>query len=274
MENLLEEFVVSKWHCEDPRLPSNADMQRIPPDAAFLNDVAIHNVLQPIMMGFDDKGEPGGAGEWFLVFGRKRLMAVRQLYKEERTDGYIWVREAVVDPDNAHYLSMIENAQRSKNPISDYADIKHILTTDPSASYKSIAQAVGVPASYVKNLDQMYAKVPDWALKGALDDKIAESVLKELSRASKDQQKKAKEYYDEKENLPMSVLDGLKRLQKNEFSAQFAGSLVGNSVVTSASRVFIPRQEVQDVLDILGDSSIPTSKRLAAAVSQLQEVLK
>jgi hypothetical protein len=143
---------------------------------------------------------------------------------------------------------MIENAQRSKNPISDYNDIQAILRAGAEVSYKSIAAEVGVPITYVKTLDETYGRVPQWAMEGALADQIAETVIKEVGKLSKELQGEAKKYFKEKKALPMSYIDELKRFKREEFSVSFSQA---PGIVFNTGRDFIPATELQQVKDML-----------------------
>lgn len=249
----LDKYPFELWHCDDERLPTNKEMDRIAPDQDFLKTVVGNGILQPPMMCCNEHEG------WFIAFGRKRLMAVRSLYNDNLCDGYLYIRVGVgISKEEAHYLSIIENAQRSGNPLSDFAAIKAIMVDDNTATYKSIAGVIGKPVTYVKGTAEKYALVPDWAIKAALDDKIATSVLEALGSAPKDHQKKAQTYFNENKKLPMSVLSDMRRIQKTEFAVEFAM----NTSQSSMKRPVVARKEVEEMLAYATDDRIPTKSRL------------
>lgn len=261
--NVLDTFEVEQWHCYDERLPKTKDLNRIPPDQNFIDEILEHGLLQPIMMGYNEKEG------WFLVFGRKRLMAIRSNNDLERSNGIVLVRVANITKMHGHVLSMVENAQRSKNPISDYHDIQAILRKDRKATYKSIAEQVGVPVTYVKTLDQTFGRVPAWALKGALADKISESVIKEVGKLPIALQKEAEEFFNDKGTLPMSRIDEMKRFKREEFSAKFEQAPGMNAFATvSSGRDFIPAEELDEVKKLL------EAKNYKAALASLNLILE
>lgn len=262
------EGIQELWHCNDNRLPLNSEITRIPPDSQFIQSVRENGVIQDPAVGYNDQDG------WFLICGRKRLLTVRLLVEEGTSSGDMYFKVFYgVTKEEAHYLSIIENGQRSDNAISDYYAIRAIFEADNTVSYKSIAKTVGKPVTYISNLDEVYGKAPKWALEAAMDDKIADSVLKELAKSPVEYQKKAKEYFNEhkdgKNPLPKRILQNMRRLQKQEFAVGFAQV----SPAFTMKRPLIPRREVEMLAAIANDGGVPTSKRLSAIKDELERLL-
>lgn len=247
MTDMLNTYNVEMFFCHDDRLPENGSdgMVRQPPTAEFLDDVAIHGILQPICWGYNTKEKWQG-----IIFGRKRLMAVRKLYDDGRHSGNIPVRVIdEVDPWDVPVISMVENAHRTKNELGAYKDIQDILLRDNTQTFDTIARMIGMPTKYVKDIDRKYCRIPKWALKAALDDKITTAVALEVGRLGEKQKMEALASFQAKEKLPMSAVDDLKRAKK-AFQATIMSSMFPAMPIAQPKREYIPRHEIERLLNI------------------------
>jgi ParB/RepB/Spo0J family partition protein len=222
------------WANDDPRFPADEQMMRVPPEKQFLESVRKHGIIQPICMGLLP------TGEWVMAFGRKRLMAARQVGVDVR------VQWAEMDEDEVNVLCLVENAQRAGNPISDYVAIKTLLFKN--RTYKEIAEMIGKPITYVKTADKTYANVPQWSITAALEGKMALTVVESIGKLSKSQQEEAHQIFQTKGALAASAIDQMKRFQVQAFSIQMAQPIAG---AVQQKKPFVSRNEVQKAYDLL-----------------------
>ena len=177
------------WALNDNRLPANTDIKRTPPDDAFMESIK-EIQLEPIGIGQNN------ADGYFLMFGRKRLLALRDLYERGMVKNEVDVRifYDISKGDAARY-ALIENAQRSDNPISDAIAIDDILKSDPNATYKTIAESIGKSVTYIKKTYEKYGGCPKWTLVAILDGKMAISTAFALGKLGKDTQVELKKQF-------------------------------------------------------------------------------
>jgi ParB-like chromosome segregation protein Spo0J len=176
----MSEYNIEVWKCNDMRLPFNEDMHREMPDPGFIASIANVGQLNPIIMARNAQVD---GIQFDLVAGRARLMAIRALAQQGSGDGDIFVR--VIDglsPDDQAAITLIENAQRSINPVADFMALKSLLLK--GATYAEIAKKIGMSVSYVKKLDQDFATVPDWALEGIQHGAMTANTAKALGNLS------------------------------------------------------------------------------------------
>ena len=133
--------------------------------------------------------------------------------------------------------------------------VKRMLLHD-SMNHADIAKSIGMPVTYVKNLDQNFARVPDWALNAILNDKMVPSVAKELGKLSDKLQEECRVEMSQskKGKLTMDMVKEKHRLVQNEATAQ-AMSFSGPQ---SNLRRFFTRSEVEELLSMFG--KVPASK--------------
>ena len=177
------------WALDDDRLPESKDVKRTPPDDAFMESIK-EVQLEPVGIGYNK------TDGYFLMFGRMRLLALRDLFERGEVKNEIDVRifNNISDGDAARY-ALIENAQRSDNPISDAIAIDNILKSDPSATYKTIAESIGKPVTYVKKTYEKYGKCLEWTLTAILEGKMAISTAFALGKLGKDTQEQLKKQF-------------------------------------------------------------------------------
>jgi hypothetical protein len=242
------------WGVYDNRLPDNVQITRTPPDDAFLE--SINEVqLQPIGIGIvDDQIQ--------LLFGRKRLLALRMLSEKQEVERSIRVNIFYgLSSSDSYIISLLENNQRSSNEISDYESVRYFL--HEGLNYKEIAKATGMTVGTIKALDRKWADVPQWAVQGCLDGKIAPSTAIEVGRVGTDVQKTLKKEYNKEGKLSGTRVKEEKRFIQQEQLATMSDSLGLNVTV----RDFYSRAELKDVLKIV------KSQSKAKAVEYIQSLL-
>jgi ParB-like chromosome segregation protein Spo0J len=227
------------WESDDARLPADDEIKRVPPDKTFINTLAEQGQLQAIGICHtpDDK--------WVLAFGRKRLLAIRSLKGEGKPAGKVLVRifEGFSE-GQANILGLVENAQRNGNEISDAIAVEGLLKMklekgQPAQTYQSIAKLIGKSKSYVKKLDEDYAKVPEWAKNATLDGKIAPSVIKKLGDMPVSVQKACKETFKKVGKLTLENMHEQRQVIRAEATAQ----VFSNDTMTS-QRQFYSREDL------------------------------
>ena len=231
------------WDCDDARLPLSKDISRTAPDLEFIGTM-IEGQWQPIMVRHDSNLD-----QWYLSFGRKRLLACRAIKSVGSGPGRVWVRIEEGTAQDAAKDTLIENAQRSANEIGDYLAIKHILLTDAKATYKTIADSIGKLPGYVKHLDTVYARVPGWALDAVMDGTIANTVAVKVGTFAPSEQKKCKAILNDTKKLSMNTAMELRRFVQKEQVASMALAL-GLNVVSKSDR-FFNVDDLQPILTML-----------------------
>jgi ParB family transcriptional regulator, chromosome partitioning protein len=101
-----------------------------------------NGLLQPLLV----RPGPGGAGDWELVAGERRLRAVSLLGWAEVP---VWVRE--VDDQTLLVLALVENLQREALGALEEAEGYRVLSESFGLTQGEIAQAVGKDRSTVAN---------------------------------------------------------------------------------------------------------------------------
>ena len=202
------------WALNDDRLPASTDIKRTPPDDAFMESIK-EIQLEPIGIGQNN------ADEYFLMFGRKRLLALRDLYKRGMVENEVDVRifYDISKGDAARY-ALIENAQRSDNPISDAIAIDDILKSDPNATYKTIAESIGKSVTYIKKTYEKYGGCPKWTLVAILDGKMAISTAFALGKRGKDTQAELKKQFKKTGKLTGADVNAARRVAQTASYAQ------------------------------------------------------
>jgi hypothetical protein len=227
------------WDCDDDRLPKNSDINRQKPDKGFVDTMAIRQ-LNPIIVRMDN------FGAFHLEAGRRRLLAVRQLKEDGRSSGNIDVRILKGDEEDGGWITLVENAQSSANPVSDYQAVKKFLLA--GKNYKTIAELIGTSITYVKKLDTDFARVPDWALVAIQQGNMVVNVAKEVGKLSTPVQAECKIEMEQspKKKLTMDMVMAHHRLTQAEATAvtmSFSGP--GNP-----RRIFT-RDDLMEIREIL-----------------------
>ena len=249
------------WDCDDPRLPLTKDIHRTNPDMEFVATMR-EGQWQPIMVRHDSNME-----QWYMSFGRKRLLACRILKEDSITSGKVWVRIEEGTAQDAARDTLIENAQRSSNEIGDYLAIRHILMTDATATYESIGKSIGKVKGYVKHLDETYARVPGWALDATLAGDIKSySVTVAIGKLNKEQQATCKTELETNKKLPLKFIQDLNRFVKTQAAAAMFNTIKDQGNIP-VGREFFNRNDMQALYTLM------TNKKYNEALSLLDEYL-
>ncbi|MDP2362184.1 MAG: hypothetical protein Q8M94_00290, partial [Ignavibacteria bacterium] len=160
-------------------------------------------------------------------------------------------------------FSLIENAQRSANGISDFMAIKDILSQDKSATYKSIAQAICKSESYIKTIDRKYAKVPHWALNATMAGDIAETTALLIGTFGKEEQKQCHDILKKDNKLSHESAQQIRRFIQKETMASFAPGLGFNE---PQGQEFYPRCDVETISQMLEAKKYPELRKFVATL--------
>ena len=257
----LEEYIVEGWKLDDERLPVNEKIVRVPPTTDFVASMRTYKQLYPILMCHNEQDG------WFLGFGSKRLLALRILNKEDPIKfEKVWVRIAEgVTREEGRIFSMIENAQRSENAINAFEVIQYILKTDKNATYKSIAEKIHMPVTYVKTIALKYGKIPDWTLRAALDGKIVEATAIKIGSFAKGTQVECKKEFEASGKLSLKVAQDKKRVIQKNIVAKMSPAM-GFMAPTNKRQPFYP-VKVLDELKVLLEA-----KKYKQAVVMLEDL--
>jgi ParB/RepB/Spo0J family partition protein len=249
----ISKLVVEIWDCDDIRLPLSGELTRTPPDMAFIQSMIDPGQLEPILVCLD-------AANYFLAFGRRRLLAARYIKANNLGTGEILVRVVEADQNNVMLFGLIENAQRNANGISDYVAIKTILERDKTATYKSIAKAICKTEAYVKTIDKKYARVPDWALEATLQGKIAETTAILVGSFRPAEQKQCRNMLKEKDKLSHEEAQSIRRFVQKEAVASIMPSL-GLTPATPTKQAFFPRNNIEKIAELLEAKKYPELRK-------------
>jgi ParB/RepB/Spo0J family partition protein len=253
------QFIDETWDCNDERLPKG-DIQRTVPDKGFLDSIA-QGQLSPIIVRKDTEGK------YHLEAGRRRLLAVRMLKEDARGSGFIAVRIFEGSETDGAWVTLVENAQRSANPVSDYQTVKKLLFK--GQTYADIAKSIGESITYVKTLDQNFAHVPDWALVAILNEQMAVPTAKELGRLSDNLQEKLRGAMEQspKHKLTMDMVKAEHRIVQEQATMQ----TMSFSGPTDNLRKIFNRSELEAIKAIL-DMNDP-EQGVVRAKAYLQDLL-
>ena len=239
-------FNYENWHPNDDRLP--VEVNRAIPDFEFVKTVVEFGVTTPILMGFNQ------TEGWFLVDGRKRLLASRILLDNGK-DITVPVRVVEMTKEQGYYLTLIQNGQSSDNPMADYAAIQNILAVDKSSSINTIAKAIGKSSSEVKRIVDDYSGMPQWTIDAVLVNKIAEGIAIKVSRMKSPNDKKtAFDIFAKTQKLTGQDIDGIRRVKIQAQGQQFA--IINQGVASIDEPVMLMKSDVIDYLNALDTGNI------------------
>jgi len=257
----LNDFVVDVWDCIDPRLPKTEDIMREPPESSFVMNIVEHGQLQPIMMCHND------TDGWFLAFGRRRLLAIRQAFENQLHDGKVYVRIGEgLSKNDGNTFALVENAQRSGNPISDYLAIREMLFSKEFKSYEEIAKVLNVSKAYVKQADEKYAHVPQWALEAVIEGIVAQGVAIQIGKLSTPKQKEAKALLKKDGKITGGTIANMRRVILQDTTSKVT-VMAGFDTASNGKRQFFNRDELIEIQELLAGG------KTAAAKKALKELL-
>jgi ParB/RepB/Spo0J family partition protein len=255
----MDNMNVEVWSCTDQRLPATAFLNRQMPDAGFIHSIEEVGQLNPIIVNHINDST------YHLIAGRARLMAIREI-AARGGDGDVYVRIVEDLHENTEAaITMIENAQRSVNPVADYIAARVLLLQ--GLTYKQIGEQIGTSLSYVKKLDQDFAGMPQWALRAIIDENMTVNTAKALNKLS---DKAKEECHQEmlespKKKLTMTMVQAKHRLIQQDAAAQIT-SLPG---MNDLRRVFT-RDEMQQVFDLLNNNPAEALAYVAGLLAETE----
>ena len=256
----ISKYPIENWDCYDERLPQSKDFLRSPAEPEFVATIRDWSQLVPVLMGFNDQEG------WFLCDGAKRILAIREI--RENTEGVApesWTVkvQAVlgITSNDGDIISMLINAQRSDNPIHMFAVIKHILETDKSANYKSIAETIHRPVAYVKQTFMKFGNIPDWTLAAVLDGKIATTTALAVGSFAKGVQAQCKEEFEEKGKLSLKDAANKRKVVQAGMVAKMAPGL-GMTKQDANVKPFFPRKVLIDMQTLLDAGQVDQVKKM------------
>lgn len=231
------------WGVYDERLPKNEDLMREPPDEEFIKWMNVVQ-LEPIGMGeHDTQG-------FFIIFGRKRLKALRILSERQEVERLIDVCIFEhISYEDADILILLENNHRSSNELADYQILYQYLTSDPNPNYSVIGKKLGMTAGTVRALDNKWAPVPQWAIEAVLVGNMSKTTAVDVGKIKdKKTQKKLKKILDEEGTLPGSKVKEQKRAIQSDMLVEMDAKLFGGKTKV---KEFFPRSDLENILKLL-----------------------
>lgn len=228
--------VIDYWKPFDERLPKKVD--REPPTNAFIESIRDIQ-LQPIGVGWNEKEG------YFLMYGRKRLLAVRTLAENpEYKDIKIRVElfKGITKADALQY-TVIENQHRSGNELTDYLSIKKMLRTPTLGTYDLIAEQLGLSVSIIRAIDQKYSNIPEWAIKAAVKGSIALGTAKKIGALKPDTQEKVHEEFKKNGEL---TFNQVAQTQKAVYTNIMPELLEEKPIFTKIENLVLLRKHIKE----------------------------
>jgi len=235
--------VLEYWDCQDTQFPSNKELMSTPPTESML--LSLQEIqLQPV--GVIKKGK-----DFFFVWGRRRLAAIRQLQAEEKHSGQVEVLVmSGIDPSEVGRLALIENSVRSNNDVNTYSILHDMMRTqmkaggDLSQVYKDTAKTTGLTVGEIKAIEKKWCKVPVWSVNAVLRGEIAPSTAKAIGKLSDTLQKECKEELKVNKALSTSAVESKRRFVQTQVYSKMQTNLGLN---IPAARDFFSRKEVEEI---------------------------
>lgn len=215
------------------------------PSQAFLDSIQRFGVLEPVILvnvGWDT---------YVIADGRRRMLAVNQL-------GMSQIPALVFDSD-VSVLTLVANAQRSPNPLSEYDAICKLL--DRGYSEKEIVQATGLAPGTVKKrmkLGKLTPVLTEAYRSGLVSNTVAEAI----SGLPSGQQAILEETLAAKGRLSAPDVKEAKLKRRDAATQLPMFEITEDEVVASA------RQHLESALSLLGGK-----ESLAALAAEVETVL-
>lgn len=204
---------IELWDPWDKRLPEA--VVREAPSLAFIEGMAED---QWSAIGVGHNREEG----WFLMYGRKRLLAKRAIaadpekYTIEQSAIKVEIFEGITKAE-ALKATVIENAHRSNNEVTTWQAIKEKMKEKDFASYEKVAEFFGLTIGQVKSYENKWHKVPDWAVQGVVDGGMSVSTARMIGHSPMSVQKELKKSYKKDEGLTMAQVQETKHVTMKDF---------------------------------------------------------
>jgi ParB-like chromosome segregation protein Spo0J len=239
--------VLEFWDCQDKRFPSDKELQSTPPTESML--LSLQEIqLQPV--GVIKKGK-----DFYFVWGRRRLAAIRQLQAEEKHGGVVEVLVMQgIDPSEVGRLALLENSVRSSNEVNTYSILYEMIKAqlksggDLGQIYKDTAKETGMTIGEIKAIEKKWHKVPTWSVNAVLRGEIAPSTAKAIGKLSDTLQKECKEELKTNGALSTATVEAKRRFVQTQVYSSMQASLGMN---IPATRDFFSRKEVEEILRLL-----------------------
>jgi len=117
------------------------------PTQEFVQNILENGQREPIRVSYSYRSG------YFVVAGRRRIMAIRKLNEEFPDDERFKTVMAVVSEESDDAVvaaSAASNNMRSENPLSDLEAIKYFQEKNPSIDDKALARILGIPLQTLK----------------------------------------------------------------------------------------------------------------------------
>lgn len=222
-----------------------------PPTPEFMADFC-SRPCYPVLLGKNEHG-------WRVIDGWRRIRSV-QIGKEKglcKGDIDFILFEGLTDTEMDE-RAYVANQHRSANEIRDVLLLKELL--GKGKDYKTVAQALHVPVSTVKNLDARWANVPQAIVNGAMAGKISPGTAVEVGKIkSGDTVKMLIAQYKKEGKLTASMVQDTRLFVKQEVRALMQPKLPPLAV----KREHFSRAELEPI------AALPVKEARAALVKLL-----
>ena len=134
--------------------------QTVPEDgiAELAEDIARNGLLQPILV------RPKEDSRYQLVFGQRRLLAVRRLIERQRWTGGIRAQVRVMDDREVFLAAVSENtARESVDPVEESKALARALKGIDGLTQQDLAETMGVSKGQISNRLRLL-RLPDKVL--------------------------------------------------------------------------------------------------------------
>jgi ParB/RepB/Spo0J family partition protein len=190
------------------QLPPNEELMSPFPQREFIEDIASRGVLVPIQV------TKVGPGKFYVIAGRRRIKAVRQLGKlDPGNSKWNTIQALIVDaPDEAAILAAsAENNRRSDNVLSDLQALNYLQSKDPNMSIANLAKFSGMSQGTVKSRLKL-KKLDPILMQGLCDGRLSPASAEECVKLQ-DKQGEAVALFLKEGNLSLEDVRDLQRVR-------------------------------------------------------------
>lgn len=217
---------------DDPILPETFT-DALPPDNDLVNSIITHGMVQPIIIAeYSD-------GTRKLKAGRRRVWASREAFKLlmefDKADiaGRVKHMPAMVYPDADHisaaFWTLLDNYQRSDNPLAELDAIREIIRENhlqSNGGYQALAHAIGADKNYVKRLLNTWGKMPEPIIESIRDGRTAIGVATSITKLKEEQQRELVRSLEKNKTITGADVKAVKRVQQDAAVAQMNAATV------------------------------------------------
>jgi ParB/RepB/Spo0J family partition protein len=129
-------------------LPASELLLSPDPGREFVQDILVRGQITPIQVTKNPEGT------YFVISGRRRIKAFRELAKSFPADSSFHSIKALVldvEDESAILAASADNNRRSQNVLTDLAAIEYCLKKDPNMPIVTIAKLTGMSQGTVKS---------------------------------------------------------------------------------------------------------------------------